>query len=554
MPQITTPNNKQIMMILGIYNIYRVVLALILLLSFIYGAKDFILGNNNPDLYLTASLAYAVVNILILILHTFFLKSFGTKTSHVVALITTDIIAITTLSYSCGGVISGLGNFLLVTVAAGSILISGRISTFFAAIASISLIYAEIYIAISGSLPGPHYLQAGLLGAVLFATSLVMQNFSGRIRASENLANQQATNIVDLEKLNRLVIQRMHTGIVVIDANEKILTLNRSAKRLLSLGRQQNGKNSPGFSQELTQELTQELPQELTAQLKQWKENPNVRTAPFRFSPSSPRIQAKFSLLNPKADSNILIFLENDTQINQRVQQLKLVSLGRLTASIAHEVRNPLGAISHASQLLKESDNLNQQDGEDRRLIEIILAHSKRVNTIIENILALSRHRENLPEKMLLKPWLQQFIERYVTSQEQDVLISLNISPEETIVRINASQLEQVLSNLFDNGLRYSLQETGVASLSLQGGTSKDGQMTFVNIIDDGPGVSADVVEHLFEPFYTSDSTGSGLGLYISKELCDANQAQLIHTTTASGKNCFSINFTQADRDVSWLS
>ena len=229
---------------------------------------------------------------------------------------------------------------------------------------------------------------------------------------------------------------------------------------------------------------------------------------------------------------------------------MKLASLGRLTASIAHEVRNPLGAISHAGQLLHESVSVS---GDDKRMIEIILDHCNRINLIIEDVLDASRHDDTSGKRISINEWLPRFIENYKATHEACDEIELVLETDDIQVNVITGQLEQVLNNLFDNGLRYSKQQTGVATLEVRAGieTNAGESQPFVHIIDDGPGIDEEAEVLLFEPFHTTEATGTGLGLYISKELCEANQSQLVFSRTENNKSCFSIYFSHPDRSMS---
>jgi len=225
---------------------------------------------------------------------------------------------------------------------------------------------------------------------------------------------------------------------------------------------------------------------------------------------------------------------------------MKLASLGRLTASIAHEIRNPLSAISHAGQLLAESPQLQASD---TRLTDIIQQHSQRMNSIIENILQLSRLQRSHPEEFLLKPWLQDFVTTFCSTQGIETrYITIDIAPLDTLVRIDPTQLNQVLWNLCHNGLRYSVKQTGNLRLTLHGGINNESVNPFLEVIDSGPGVSQDALDHLFEPFFTTEPKGTGLGLYISRELCESNQARLNYIPTPGRGSCFRIVFADPRR------
>lgn len=535
-----TIQSDQNIRILQIYNVYRVFLALLLLLSFLSGATTTQLGNHDPALFLYSSILFLTFSLFV-ILAVKPQRTFSQKQQLLSALFIIDILCIALLTYSSRGVLSGLGLLHLVTIAAGSILLVGRISTLLAAIASIATIYSEVYLSFTRNVPANQYVQSGLLGALLFTASLYLQGLAERMRRSAQLAAEQASNILSLEQLNHLIIQRLRTGIVVVGQEGGIITANDAAYQILG----------PHSTQDPTKHDTSilEVPKILFESLTQWKDNNELRTPTFKVQKSGPQIQANFAYLNPHSDSNILIFLEDSSQIIQRVRQMKLASLGRLTASIAHEIRNPLGAISHASQLLKENENLDQGD---HRLLEIVLTHCARVNLIIEDVLHMSKHKKDNTERINLKDWTSKFIEDYREAHQIKETIEIDIEPASIEVRVITSQLAQILNNLVENGLRYSALATQKENLLIKGRLNSETKSIrpVLQVIDNGPGIDVQTEEHLFEPFHTSESTGTGLGLYISKELCEANQAQLSYRRTTSNKSCFSIHFAHPDRNI----
>lgn len=519
-----------------VYNIYRIVLPLVLLVSSL-GPSSTLLGVLDPTLFIQVCTAYAIFGVAIAFFIPMSMRDI--KSAHILTgSLIIDIFAITLLTYSSGGMISGLGLLLLVTIASGSILIRGRISTFLAAVAALSLIYSELYLTLSLDNSANQFVQTGILGAILFATSLYIQALTNRIYKAAALADKQASDIVDLEKLNNEIIQRMLTGVVVVNTEHRIVSMNSAARGILLpiLVIDEDQEENP-----------YKLPRALSEQLELWKINSKRQPQPIVIPNSTRQVQLNFAFLNPEPESDVLIFLEDNRQIVQRVRQMKLASLGRLTASIAHEVRNPLGAISHASQLLSESVTVTD---DDKRMIEIILDHCNRVNLIIEDVLDASRHDDTTPDLIDLELWLNNFIENYRATHELCDEVILDITTKQVKVKVIQGQLEQVLNNLFDNGLRYSHKKTGKATLLVQAGIeSKDGdELPYLHIIDDGPGINEEDESRLFEPFHTTESSGTGLGLYISKELCEANQSQLVYGRTPSGKSSFSIYFGNPDR------
>ena len=253
----------------------------------------------------------------------------------------------------------------------------------------------------------------------------------------------------------------------------------------------------------------------------------------------------RFAHLGKDNDSGTLIFLEDMAAVAQQAQQLKLASLGRLTASIAHEIRNPLGAISHAGQLLAESSHLDKSEA---RLTEIIQDHSQRVNTIIENVMQLNRRDRSNPEEIELNQWLASFVDDFCLN-EAILHSQIHHTPIDdiNIIRFDDSQLQQILINLCQNGLRHGDQDSR-PQLWLQCGIIKESNTPYLEVIDNGKGIDATLAEHIFEPFFTTAANGSGLGLYISRELCESNQAHLNYISSPDSGSCFRITFADPRR------
>ena len=537
--------SRQIANVAVVYNIYRIVMPLVLLITYASSPDSTLLGATNSTLFVQVATGYAIFGVVI----TFLSTGGGIILNHQKILTSTfiaDILVISLLMYTSSGIASGLGLLMIVATASGSIMIRGRISIFLAAVATLAIFYCEIYLALAQFIPNSQFVQTGILGIIMFATSAYIQLLTDRIYRAAQLAEAQASSIIDLEKLNNEIIQRMRTGIVVLNADHHIVSMNSSAETTLG---PLLAENRTAQSHNDEQTSAEQLPDVISDQLVLWKLNPKRQPQPVTIPRSNKQVQMNFAFLNPEHDSDVLIFMEDNLQIVQRVRQMKLASLGRLTASIAHEVRNPLGAISHASQLLRESETIGK---DDRRMLQIILDHCNRVNAIIEDVLDASRQDDASPKRINLQQWLAKFIDNYSATHELCDGISLHIEPQETEVNIITGQLEQVLNNLFDNGLRYSHRQTGKATLTLEGGrTEKHGDIQpFLHVIDDGPGIDEEAEAQLFEPFHTTEEGGTGLGLYISKDLCEANQSQLVYGRTPAGKSCFSIYFSHPDRNM----
>jgi two-component system sensor histidine kinase PilS (NtrC family) len=530
-------DQQQNLSLLKIYTLYRVLLCIALLTTFLLDPyKHPLLAELRPALFLYSTGFYLVLNLVTLII--VLPKHIQLNNQQLFINFFIDLLALILIIDSSGGITSGVAILLVVVIAASSIMLRGQLALLIAALASLAIIADTITLTSQKHLDTSSFLTAGLLGISLFITSFFIQNLASRIRGTQLLAEQRAVDVSQLQRLNQQIVQRMRTGIVVTDHDGRIYLANASASELLA---------TPELAQLETQRQLPTLQPVLMKQFQQWLQSPQYKTPPFRTTDTGPEVQASFTPITTDDRTDILIFLEDNRRLAQQAQQMKLASLGRLTASIAHEIRNPLGAISHASQLLQESVHL--QPG-DQRLCQIIHNHSDRMNRVIENVLQLSSRSAPKPEKVSLKRWLEQFIEEFTTAAHATAKIHLHIE-QDCLVTIDTSQLNQVLTNLVQNGLRYSLQQTGQAILTLRVHINTNTRLPVLDIIDEGPGVAEPSLDKLFEPFYTTETSGSGLGLYISRELCQANEARLDYIRTDEGKSCFRISFPHPERRLS---
>ncbi len=519
--------------LLQVYLYYRLALALSLVLAyFVADQRHLVSEGSYNNLYFITVMVYGFITTISILLLSL-AKSHLTLVTFSVIII--DILTIGLLEYSNGARNSNLTILLVVTVAAGGILVQGKLATFFAAVATLVVLYKQlINAAFNGSVQQQDFVQSAFIGIACFATSILAQLIANRLRESTELAGRQAKDLANLEALNHHIIQRMRTGIIVSNQHEHVILINDACWKLFGM---------PPLPQ---RSYLENVSPQLAEQYRQWLDSPYQRARPFRATLTGPEVQANFTLLETGDTANSLIFVEDNTRLAQQAQQLKLASLGGLTASIAHEIRNPLGAISHAAQLLLESPDLTKSD---MRLSEIIHQHGNRMNKIIENILQLSRRKQSTPELLNLKLWVENFIAEYCSTQDEAAKIELSCEKEAIMFRVDPSQIHQVLTNLFSNGLRYSEKSSGQKTLKVIADVSPQTEQPILDIIDFGPGISKQQFDKIFEPFYTSEKSGTGLGLYIARELCEANQARLDLIPTNQG-SCFRITFSHPARIV----
>lgn len=513
-----------------IYSYYRAVLGASLLVVFLNDGGRRLLGALDADLFLQVITAYIGVNILAVTAGFLAPNSFLDRRSIHFSIAVADILALTVLTYASGGIGSGLGAMILLTVAAGTILTTGPANLVLPAVATIGVLYVEslLYFSATGRAAG--FFQAGMLGVLYFGATIFVRSLSDRLRATEAESLRRAQEIAQLERLSETIIQRMRTGILVANAQGRVRLCNRAAQSLLGLQVNPVGDALPGA---------------ILARFRDWQSQKRQDTNPLQLAAASPELRVSFSALGDQHDTDTIVFLEDHGELSQQAQQLKLAALGRLSASISHEIRNPLGAVSHAAQLLNESNAISAGD---RRLAQIIEHHTRRMNEIIRNVLELSRGRVPEPAKITLEDWLLAFVSEYRESHGQPVEITVDVSPPGIVVNFDPSQLRQVLTNLTDNALRYSARHSGHPVALVGAGVDSLSERPYLAVSDHGPGVAADRIPNLFEPFYTTEAQGTGLGLYISRELCAANQARLSYSPAAGGGACFRITFPHPDR------
>jgi two-component system sensor histidine kinase PilS (NtrC family) len=404
-----------------------------------------------------------------------------------------------------------------------------QLSVAFAALTSILVIGITLTTNLRGFDDGRSLFAAGTLGILLFFTALGFSYLTGRLRESHQEAELQKEHAANLQRLAQSILERMRTGVVVMSESGELELANRAATQLLNL---------------TPQSAATPVMAGLLEHYQRWQTQASHRQTTTL---NGHEVRLAFADLQESGKGSTLIFIEDTRTLNQEAQQLKLASLGRLTASIAHEIRNPLGAISHASQLLAESPDLG---GADKRMTEIIATNTPRVNQIIENVLQMSRRRTAEPTPIELNQWLQQFARDYRHEVLGDCRLQLHCQPPALPTHFDPSHMQQVLTNLCNNGLRYSHAATGTAVLDLETAIDTTTQRPCIRILDRGPGIAPEHLPHLFEPFFTTEASGSGLGLYLSRELCQANQATLHYLRSPDGRSCFQINLPHPQRTV----
>jgi two-component system sensor histidine kinase PilS (NtrC family) len=497
------------------FNGYRLAVAAVLMLGTSVLGQSLIFGAWNRPLFISGCAAYVV----------FAAIGFGTIAARrpafpvqLVIQVGGDILFIVLLLHASGGISSGLGLLLLANLAAAGIISRGRLTLFFASLASVAVLLEHTYEVLFFYGSYTLYLQAGFLSIGYFATAWLAHALAKRATASEQLAAQREVDLASMSQVSQLVMQDMQDGVIVVDARGIVRQMNARAEELL------------GPAPKVRDLYLQEYNSGLAARLTRWRENPQAGFDPLRTILTQKVTAARFVPVGSRESQGVVIFIEDLTRIQTQAQQMKLVSLGRLTANIAHEIRNPLSAINHATELLQEEQGANETQ---RRLLQIIHDNAQRLDRMVQDVLRLNRRDRAVRETFALADFLNNFVTQFCEIEKIDrslMRVELSARPR---VSFDRSHLNQVMWNLCRNALRYCRREAGSVRITVASGGAPG--TVELSVIDDGPGVPEALRAHLFEPFFTTASSGTGLGLYIAKEVCDANGASLSYIERAVG-------------------
>jgi two-component system sensor histidine kinase PilS (NtrC family) len=523
--------NRRVLTLVGSFRLL-VAAALILILTVQPGPP--ILGSRYPLLFLIITLGYSLCALVIALL----LRGERWNVSHVAWLqFVVDISCLTLAGHASGGIGSGLEGILVLFVVSSSMTMPVRSGYLAAATAALITLLEQVFSFLEGATTVADFFPAGVIGAIMLGIVGAIRPVIRRVSESEELAHQRGIDLKNLAQLNEYIIQNLREAILVVDETDHMRLLNQAAAEQIGIA-----ENSSG------QHLEDAAPQVHTL-LKQWRADQaglSMEIPSFLSTDGSAVINAHFASLRGESRSSaVLIFLEDANLLAEKVRQTKLAALGRLSASIAHEIRNPVGALSHAAQLLGESGD---RDDQDKRFIEIIQTNSGRVSEIIDNILQLSRREDAQPKRMALLDWTNNFVNEFVDTlelYEGQVSIASNDDVE---VRMDPSHLHQVTWNLCENAVKYASEAAGAIAVELKYGRLPNNGRPYLEISDQGPGIPDDMVDSIFEPFATGMFGGTGLGLYICRELCERNSASLRYRSRPGGGSIFQIVFADPGR------
>jgi two-component system sensor histidine kinase PilS (NtrC family) len=517
--------------VLAVLNLYRILVPLVLMALYTIGGTRGI-RVDSARLYLSAAIFYLCFGLISVILVR---RRAATATTQTILQATIDMVVLMVLLHASGGVANGLGLLFLLPVGGLAFLLQPRTAFFLAAIAALAVLGDTIWQQLGGDTDITSYATAGLLGVVLFAFAAAASYSADRLRASEDLVRQKDLDLANLAELSQYIVQHLRESLLVVDSADKIRLINESAAEILG-----DDHAVPGA-------LVGEVSPRLLYSLATWRQRERGENSPSSFvaADGARVIQPHFAPLGDVIPGPTLIFLEDTSLMAERVQQGKLAALGRLSASIAHEIRNPVGAMSHAGQLLAESSNIG---ADERRLTDIIRNNSERVSTIINNVLQLSRREATKPSRLTLSDWLDDFLSEFCeTMQVHPSQIAVHHEARDLEVRIDPSHLHQVVWNMCDNAIKYGESRAGV-KIEIKLGRLSPSSRPYLEVADHGPGIEPQAADRIFEPFFTGRKGGTGLGLFIARELCQLNRAILLYEPRDGDGSLFRIVFSDPQR------
>jgi two-component system sensor histidine kinase PilS (NtrC family) len=431
--------------------------------------------------------------------------------AQVLALLVGDLVGIAMVMSAGGNTGGSLPILLFPQLAASGWLLRTRTAFFHAALATLTLLGLDLYRALEGQIGVAQVFQTALICFGYFATVGIAVALGRYTKASEDLAAQRSIDIANLEQVNRLIIQNMQDGVVVVDLNGIVRGHNAQVARLLGgFGRMRGGMRLAEFSSTLHDYW------------RRWQEDSSESLPPFKVDATQRLLRVRLVRIGSGLNGGTLLYLEDLGRAQNQAQQMKLAAMGRLTASIAHEVRNPLSAINQAAQLLEEDGTVAP---EGQRLLNMIRNNAKRIDRIVGEVLQLNRRDRQQPEIVALGDFMHNLIDEIAQAENMPPGgISLQL-PGNLQVIFDRGHLNQIIWNLVRNAWQHCQKKEGSIRISARPGYI--GDAVICELSDDGPGIPAELRGQIFEPFFTTRPGGTGLGLYIARELADANGAAL---------------------------
>ncbi|MGJ4730452.1 sensor histidine kinase [Luteimonas sp. SDU101] len=511
---------------LYLFALYRVLVASLLALVVFSPAGALIGEKHLPELARTVSVTYLALSVLLLV-HS--RRAGSALAPHAAAGLSIDITVMLLATHAMPGAGPGIALMLVFNLAAGSLFLSVPWAMTFAAAATLALVAEYAWDRVEQVHAYRPLAEVLMFAVAYFAVAALMRHLGRQMREARRLADQRGAEAANLAEINELVIRRMRIGVILVDGTGRVRMANEAAQSLL---RDDSDADRPGMH---GQPLAQVAP-ELAMRLAAWLQGGQQDDSPMACGPEQTDVLPRFARLLATSDST-LIFLDDTSLVSRRAESITLAAMGRFSASLAHEIRNPLAAISYATQLLEESQDLSSSD---RRLLQIIHQQCMRTNGIVESVLGLARRERAKPEHIELVGFMRGFIDDYrMIVPEENAQLRLTDGPPRLPVMFDPRHLQQIITSLVNNAVRYGHMPGEMPRIAIHVEGSQ--RAPVISVLDRGPGIPDSVASQLFRPFFTTSENGTGLGLYIAHELCRANEATLEYVSVPGGGACFRI-------------
>lgn len=462
-----------------------------------------------------------------------------------------DILAFAALQMAQGNSINYTPLFalpILMTSVLGSLLLS------MAGAASVTLLLFGYAAWLSVQVPADTaalFLQAALTGAGCFTLAFLASQIATRLANVELSAQHSQLAVRVQRQVNELVIESLTDGILVLDPGCTVRAANPAARRLLGAKHALGGNSFSLASVAGWQDLVRLMQLSFSDHAAR---QADVTIHHIGQGPRRVRVRTQLTATpGEHGESLCVMFLQDQREMEARMRTEKLASMGRMSAAVAHEIRNPLAAIAQANALLNE----DLSNPRHKQLTQIVQQNAKRLEKIVEEVLDVSRvqrHENAVASSVLeLNGAVTRICHDWQDQTKTEQLLFFDLSAQNIKVRFESEHLRRILVNLLDNARRFSGHQSGAIEVSAS--LSKSGQGA-LRVWSDGQAMDQSVERHLFEPFFSSESRSSGLGLYICRELCEEQGASIAYFRTPrqlSGKliegNEFVVTFQTGQSD-----
>jgi two-component system sensor histidine kinase PilS (NtrC family) len=443
-----------------------------------------------------------------------------------IAVIGVDVLAFTALQFLQGSSINYTPLFALPVLLAS---ILGSLLLAMGTAAGITLLLLLQAIWLSFKNPGevtPYFIQSALTGAGSFVIAFLAHQLSARLASEEQRArrNQMAARIQ--QQVNDLVIESLTDGILVVDARGTVHAANPAARHMLQTD-ERPLRNTPF---DLAAEAGWQPLAELTQQVFSGHSTTYEADITVQHAGQGPRrmhVRTRLTATQWGESENLCVmFLQDLREMEARMRTEKLASMGRMSAAVAHEIRNPLAAIAQANALLDEDIS----EPRHKQLTQMVQQNARRLERIVEEVLNISRVGNRAatfePQALALNEAVARICRDWAQQTDSGALLRVNLSTTQPEVDFEPEHLRRVLINLLDNARRHASRQ--FESIQVSTHVSASG-LVVLGVWSDGPPMEQSVEQHLFEPFFSSESRSSGLGLYICRELCEGHGATIAY-------------------------